>query len=122
MPRTSRRTLIASAVAVGLAATSIAWSTANAAPGRGAPSASGPVRNYIVLLRDQHTDLSVSRGIGSARVQAAQRDQAPLLASATRMGARDVHGFTLVNGFAAGMTAAQLNSIIQDPQVAGVFP
>src|SRR5262252_6409746 len=114
MPRTSRRALVASAVAVGLAAASIAWSTANAAPGRGAPAASGPMRNYIVLLRDQHTDLAVGKGMGSARVQAAQRDQAPLLASATRLGARDVRGFNLVNGFAAGMTAAQLNSIIQD--------
>src|SRR5690242_15504268 len=114
MPPTSRRMLLASAVAVGPVATSIACSAPTASP------ASGPTHNYIVLLRDQHKDLAVSKGMGSPRVLAVQRDQAPLLASARQMGARNVHGFTLVNGFAASLTDAQLHSFVANPQVAAV--
>ncbi len=120
MPRARRRLLLASAVAVGLAASSIAWTSATAASGTA--SASQPQHNFIVVLRDQHTNLAISKGMRSARAQATQRDQAPLLASASKMGARNVRGFSLVNGFAASMTAAQVNSIAANPQVAAVLP
>ena len=106
MPRVHRRLLLASAVAVGLAASSIAWTSATAAAGT--TSASQPQHNFIVVLRDQHTNLAIGKGMRSARVQATQRDQAPLLANASKMGARNVRGFSLVNGFAASMTAAQV--------------
>ena len=120
MPRVRRRLLLASAVAVGLAASSIAWTSATAAAGT--TSASQPQHNFIVVLRDQHTNLAIGKGMRSARVQATQRDQAPLLANASKMGARNVRGFSLVNGFAASMTAAQVNSIAANPQVAAVLP
>ncbi|HKE65476.1 MAG TPA: S8 family serine peptidase [Micromonosporaceae bacterium] len=120
MPRVRSRVLLASALAAGLAASSIAWSSATAAPG--ATNASGLARNVIVLLRDQHTNLAVGRSMSSARVLAAQRDQAPLVASAKKMGARNVRGFTLVNGFAANMTPAQMSSLASNPAVAAIVP
>src|ERR1700754_1457413 len=98
MPGARRRLLLASAVAVGLAASSIAWTSATAATG--AASANQAQRNYIVMLKDQHTNLAAGKGMRSARVQAGQRDQAPLLADAKKMGARNVRSFSVVNGFA----------------------
>ncbi|HEY7176219.1 MAG TPA: protease inhibitor I9 family protein, partial [Micromonosporaceae bacterium] len=120
MPPVRGRVLLASALAAGLAASSIAWSSATAAPSPA--NTSGPAQNVIVLLRDQHTNLAVGKGMSSARVQATQRDQAPLLANAKKIGARNVRGFTLVNGFAANMTPAQMSSLAGNPAVAAILP
>src|SRR5262249_55553180 len=119
-PRVRSRMLLASALVAGLAAASIAWSSATAAPS--ATTASGPSQNVIVLLRDQHTNLAVGKSMSSARVRAVQRDQAPLLTDAKKMGARNVRGFTLVNGFAANMTPAQMSSLASNPAVAAIVP
>src|SRR5215467_7710054 len=110
MPSVRRRMMLAASVAVGLAATSLAWNSATAA----APDARGvgqPTRNVIVLLRDQHTNLATGKGANSPRALAARSDQAPLMAAATRSGGRNVHGFTLINGFSASMTQAGLGQL-----------
>src|SRR5215475_4801699 len=120
MPRVRTRLLLASALVAGLAASSIAWSSAAAAPKPASSNASA--QNVIVLLRDQHTKLAVGKSNSSARVRAAQQDQAPLLADAKRLGARNVRGFTLVNGFAASMTAAQASAVAANPAVAAILP
>jgi len=112
--------LIASAVAVGLASTSLVWSSATAATG--GLTASSVTSNVIVMLRDQHANLKISKGMSSPRVQAMQSDQAPLLATAKSLGARNVHGFTLFNGFAASMSATQMSALVANPAVAAIYP
>jgi hypothetical protein len=108
-------------VAVGLAGASVAWSSATAAAPIGGSHAAGS-HNVIMMLRDQHTNLAVAKGASSPRVLAARRDQAPLLASARMLGARNVRGFGLVNGFAATLNAAQASQLAADPAVAGIYP
>lgn len=121
MPSARRRSLLAAGVVVGLAATSLAWTSATAAPAA-APAAAGPTRAVIVLLRDQHTDLPAGRGMSSPRALAARGDQAPLLAAATASGGRDVHGFNLINGFSASLTAAGVDQLAANPEVAAILP
>src|SRR6478672_3686822 len=121
MHKSRRRALIASAVVAGLAVTSLAWTSATAA-NPGAAGADAPTRSVIVLLRNQHTDLQAAKGMSSPRALAARHDQAPLLASARAMGARNLRQFSIVNGFAATVTAAQADRLATDPSVAGIFP
>src|SRR5215468_566429 len=121
MHKSRRRALIASAVVAGLAVTSLAWTSATAAK-PGAEGATAPTSSVIVLLHNQHTDLPAAKGMSSPRALAAQRDQAPLLASARAMGARNLHQFSVVNGFAATVTAAEANRLAADPSIAGILP
>ncbi|HEY2793476.1 MAG TPA: S8 family serine peptidase [Micromonosporaceae bacterium] len=100
--------------------TTITSYAALAAPG--SATAAAPNRNVIVILRDQHTNLQSGRGMAPARVAAAKSDQAPLLAAATKSGARNVHSFSVVNGFAASVSASEAASLAANPAVAGVWP
>lgn len=124
MPFVHRRMLIATAVAAALAGTSIAWSSADAATGvngvSGLPAAA--TQNVIVLLRDQHTNLTATKSATSPRAQAMRRDQAPVLSSARSMGVRNLHGYSLINGFSATVTGAQASQLAANPAVAAVLP
>src|SRR5262249_53998101 len=121
MHKSRSRALIASAVVAGLAVTSLAWTSATAAS-PGAAGAAAPTRSVIVLLRDQHTDLQAAKGMSSPRALAAQRDQAPLLASARAMGVRNRRRSSIANGFAAPVPAAQASQLAADPSVAAISP
>ena len=80
---TSRRGLLALGISLGVVAATI--TSAAASGGHNAtPTASGPTHNVIVLLRNQHTNLTISKGHTSARVNAYRSDQAPLLSKARR--------------------------------------
>ncbi len=122
MPSARRRMLLATGAAVGLAATSLAWTAATAAPGAVAAASSGPTRAVIVLLRDQHTNLPATKGMSSPRALAARSDQAPLMSAATAAGGRNVHGFSLINGFAASLTATGIDQLAANPEVAAIVP
>src|SRR5512140_2025808 len=79
-------------------------------------------RGVIVMLRNQHKDLSVTRSANSPRAQADKKDQAPLIARARTAGLRDLHGFASVNAFAATATSAQITALTAEPSVAAVSP
>jgi hypothetical protein len=76
-----------------------------------------------VVLKNQHTDLTITKGgAASARVNAYRSDQAPLLAKAQSNGARNLHGYSVLNGFSATVTQAQANLLAADPSVAAIYP
>jgi len=125
MPLVPKRTRIASAVAVGLLSATIGpiAGAAHAAPSRApAPDAGQASQNVIVVLRNQHADLAMAKGARSARTDAGQRDQKPLIAKAQKLGAHNVRGFKTVNAFAAAATPAQVSELSADPAVAAVYP
>lgn len=86
------------------------------------PAAVGAAQSVIVVLKNQHTDLPITKGKASPRTEQAERDQAPVIALAERVGARKVHGFKALNGFAAVVNSTQLADIAADPTVAAVYP
>jgi subtilisin family serine protease len=122
MPLVSRRGLVAAVATAGVVLAGVG--AANAAVGSGTPAAlkSGPSRNVIVVLRNQHGDLAINKGKMSPRVTANRHDQAGAMATARSKGARDVHGFDTLNGYAASMTAAQAAAVAAGPGVLGVYP
>lgn len=85
----------------------------------GAPGVRQPV---IVVLADQH-DADPPTASGAARRRAlAEADQRPLVEQARLAGATDVRQFSVVNGFAATMTAAEQDRLAADPRVRAVVP
>ncbi|HEX3589696.1 MAG TPA: S8 family serine peptidase [Pseudonocardiaceae bacterium] len=82
----------------------------------------GPRQPVIVLLRDQHPEAPPSKGNDAHRAAVTESDQRQLVAEAKRTGATHVTQFSVVNGFAATMTAAESTHLAADPQVAEVVP
>src|SRR3954468_21372119 len=102
MPFLARRVWSAYAMSLGVLAAGAYPGTPLAAPATEPRATAGqPARGVIVMLRNQHTDLSITRGATSPRVAAARKDQAPVIATAKRFGVRDIRGFRTVNAFAA---------------------
>ena len=114
------RTLLSIATVAALAAGGSAYAAAPAAAAAtAAPPGAGAKSPVIVVLRDQHADVSVK---AAARQQVTGQDQAPLLARARSGGATGVKTFSVVNAFAATMSAAEADSLRADPAVAEVVP
>ena len=87
------------------------------------PSSLGKTSNVIVVLRNQHTDLSLRRGhAASARTNAYHADQATVITTARGDGVKNLHGFNTVNAIAATVTPAQLSELAADTSVAAVYP
>lgn len=108
-------------VTLAVAATALTAITAQAA----SPSPSYKGGDVIVMLRNQHTDLSWSKGHGSgssARQKAYQSDQSALIGTAKGRGAKNLHGFSSVNAVAATVTSAQAAQLAADPAVAAIYP
>ncbi|HZP54489.1 S8 family serine peptidase [Actinocrinis sp.] len=82
-------------------------------------SSAGARSSFIVVLRNQHPDLSAK---AASRRRVTGQDQAPLVSRARAGGATAVKTFSVVNGFAATMTAAQARDLAADPSVAEVVP
>ena len=121
----SRRGLLALGISVGVVAATIGTAAAQGAPHNAAPSASGPTKNVIVVLRDQHTNLSITRGkssSSSARVKAFHSDQSPVVSRAKSFGAKNLHGFSTVNAISATVTQSQATALATDPSVAAIYP
>src|ERR1700759_363700 len=118
-----RGVLTASLVSVGMLTAAAYPASALAAPPAPSPATAGQAaRGVIVMLRDQHQNLSFTRSGNSPRAQAEKKDQAPVLARAKSAGARDLHGFPSVNASAATATPAQISALTADPSVAAVYP
>jgi hypothetical protein len=118
---TSKRGLTALGISVGVVAATIGTAAAQGTPHTGAPAANQPTRNVIVVLHNQHTNLTIQKGRLSARTSADRGDQAPLIAHAKTYGVRNLHGFDSINAFSATVTATQASQLAADPSVAGIF-
>lgn len=88
------------------------------------PSLAGQQRPVIVVLRDQHPEAPPSKttSIGARRTAVTRADQRALVAQAEQAGATHVTQFSVINGFAATMTAAEDQHLAADPRVAAVVP
>lgn len=124
MPFPARGVLTASLVSLGvLTAAAYPASALAAPPVVKLPATAGqPARGVIVMLRDQHKNLSFTRSANSPRAQADKKDQAPVISRAKSAGMHDVRGFTSVNAIAATATNAQISALTADPTVAAVYP
>ncbi|MDN3027584.1 S8 family serine peptidase [Streptomyces sp. S.PB5] len=95
---------------------------ATAAPTPAAAAAdSGGTQRVIVLLRDQHPDLS-PRTNAARRDKAVAQDQAPILSLLRNGGATRVRQLSLVNAVAATLKPSEISRIRADRQVAAVVP
>ncbi len=112
--RQRRHIYLAGTLATALAASGLAASQATAA-------ASGPKQAVIVVLRNQHPELP-AKSAAAARRQTTAREQAPLVSGARSAGATTIKNFSIINGFAATMSAAEADSLRADPSVAEVVP
>ncbi len=74
---------------------------------------------FIVVLSNQHPDVSAR---AATRERVVGQDQAPLVSRARTGGATGIKTFSIINAFAATMTAAQADSLRADPSVAEVVP
>ena len=70
-----------------------------------------------MVLRNQHGHMTMA-----AHASANHSSQAPLIAHARSVGARNLHGFGLINAVAATVTPAQEAKLAADPSVAHIFP
>jgi hypothetical protein len=123
MPFMARGVLAASLVSVGALGVACPAPALAAHPVVKLPATAGqPARGIIVILRNQHKDLSFTRSANSPRAQADKKDQAPVISRARSAGMRDVRGFTSVNAIAATATTAQISALTADPTVAAVYP
>src|SRR6266704_5777167 len=84
---------------------------AGAAPGT--PPASGDRKPVIVVLRNQHSELSAKSATAQRRATT-QSEQAPLVDRARAGGATNVKRFSVVNGVSATMTDAQAAQLRAD--------
>ncbi|WP_416971719.1 S8 family peptidase [Streptomyces sp. 4F14] len=110
-----RRVALAAAAALGLVAL-------GAVPAPASPTAvSGSAQPVIVLLRDQHPDLS-PRTDTARRARAVAGDQSPVVSLLKDTGATHVAPISLVNAVAATVKPGELARIRVDRDVAAVVP
>ncbi|WP_344667181.1 S8 family serine peptidase [Catenulispora yoronensis] len=111
--------------ALGLGAGTSAMAQAGSVPAR--PSAAqqlaalstGAKHPVIVLLKNQHPELS-AKTAKAQRKASADQDQAPLVNNAQATGAQDIKKYSVINGFSAKMTDAEADHLRLDPSVAAV--
>jgi hypothetical protein len=116
MRAVQRPLLIGTAAAVAVAL--VTPGTAQAAP-KSLPqaSASSPSAAYIVLMKSQS-----SATAPGGRTSAYAATQAPVVAAARHLGAKNISQFSLINGLAATLDSAQLSALRANPAVASIVP
>ncbi len=130
--RTVRRASLTAGLAIALGSLSLS-PVAQAAPtpspspsagnlsGAQAKSLSqGKKSGVIVLLKNQHSDIPETPAKRATRQAVVAKDQKPFLTELRQVGATKVKSYTVVNGFAAQVTAAEAARLAADPNVASV--
>ena len=118
MPQVSGRGIVTAAISAGIVlATSAGLGSAAAAAQQAPAAASQRVAHIIMVLRNQNGNMP-----RAAHASADRSSQASLLAHARSVGARNLHGFGLINAVAATVTPAQEAKLAADPSVARIFP
>ncbi|HEX4722920.1 MAG TPA: S8 family serine peptidase [Pseudonocardiaceae bacterium] len=125
------RTYVAAFVAAGTAFAVVGAIPPNAVAAAGpqpltpqliAQLAQGPQKPVIVLLKNQHPETPPNKANDQRRSAVTQTDQAPLVDQVRQTGATHVHQYSVINGFAAQMTAAESAHLATDPDVAAIVP
>jgi len=83
--------------------------------------AQGSKQSVIVVLKNQHPELS-PKAQRSQRKQTVGQEQSPLVNQAKQVGAQNVKSFDVLNGFSAKVTDAESAKLAADPNVAAVVP
>jgi len=111
-------------LAASVVLTPAAFAAVPAAPARQASVAdrSGPARNVIVLLKNQHAEAPAAPLTLGVRRQRVQADQAPVKRQVQSAGGMLGPSYTTLNGFAASVPAGDLPALRADPAVAAVVP
>src|SRR5580692_1317004 len=118
MPQVSGRGIVTAAISAGIVLATSAGLGSAAAAGQQTPAAASQrVAHIIMVLRNQNGNMP-----RAAHASANRSSQAPLLAHARSVGARNLHGFGLINAVAATVTPAQEAKLAADPSVARIFP
>lgn len=119
------RIAVVAVTALGLGIGTSAAALAGPAPARPtaaqqlAALSTGAKHPVIVLLKNQHPELSVKTA-KAQRKAATAADQAPLVSNAQATGAQDVKKYSVINGFSAKMTDAEAANLRQNPDVEAV--
>ena len=125
-----RASIVAGSAAVAVAAAALSPVTAQAAPAapgrlssaQASSLAQGKRTGVIVMLKNQHADTPATKNKVQARKSLVKRDQSPFLAELKQVKAANVKTYSLINGFAAQVTAAEAARLAADPTVASVTP
>lgn len=83
---------------------------------------SGPDRDVIVVMKDQHAEAPAAPATFGVRRQRVRADQAPVQRQVQGAGGVLGHSYTTLNGFAASVPAGDLAALRADPAVAAVVP
>jgi hypothetical protein len=94
---------------------------ASALPAKAPTPSATDQHPVIVVLKNQHPELNAKTS-RSQRQSAAHSDQAPLVDSARKSGATNLKSYSIVNGFSARMSSAEIQHLDADPTVAAVVP
>ena len=129
-PRSATVPSLAGAAAAAVLAASVTLTPAASAAVPAAarsqqPSAadrSGPARNVIVLLKNQHAEAPAAPLTLGVRRERVQADQAPVKRQVQSAGGMLGPSYTTLNGFAASVPAGDLPALRADPAVAAVVP
>jgi hypothetical protein len=82
----------------------------------------GPQQPVIVLLKNQHPETPPNKANDQRRAAVTQTDQRPMVDQVRQTGATHVQQYSVINGFAARMTAAERTHLATDPSVAAIVP
>jgi hypothetical protein len=81
-----------------------------------------PNQNVIVVLRDQHPEVSSRSDTRPAREAKLSADQAPILGELRTLRAPKEHGYALINAVAATVSRDEASRLASNPTVAAVVP
>jgi subtilisin family serine protease len=84
--------------------------------------AAGPPQRSIIIFRNQLGSLPARGKTAVARVSAAHVAQADVLAELSRVHARHVHSFQIINAISATVSAAEIKRLRANPSVLAVVP
>ncbi|MFC0434138.1 S8 family serine peptidase [Kutzneria buriramensis] len=116
-----RRLVLVVATVTGVLAATGPNAMAAGAAAADAALAQGSKQPVIVVLKNQHPELSPKAQRGQ-RQQTVGKEQAPLVTQAKQVGAQNVKAFDVLNGFSAKVTDAEASKLAANPDVAAVVP
>lgn len=114
-------TALTTAFAAGISLSAVGAANASAAPTAPAEYGADAGGQVIVVLSDQHKDLSLTSQ-GSARTSAAHADQRSIVSDIKANGGTGVRQLVSVNAVAAHVSAAEVERLRRDPAVAEILP
>ena len=82
----------------------------------------GATDRSIIIFKNQFSDLPMRGATEQLRVSSIKAAQAPVLAELTRLHAKNVQGFQIINAIAATISPAEVHRLAANPAVESVDP